>query len=365
MKKAFKNVRKALIPICFVIVALIVAFVVYMMNGSRFFSTTAASVNGEAITVGQIGFYIGKVKEERLLSRDILEKASDLSSKETGDIKVNGKNVSKLIKNRALELAIQDKIEIIKAREKKIQLSDADLYGIDDDIRLKKTAGAGIKEQKEQFYKYRFGMDSEANYRKASINSKIAQMLKENMIAAMKISDNEMKRFYALNASKYKGSSLEVKVISFKTVDSENKAVSDAKLKEIDATIGKVLLRAKAGEDFGKLVQEYSQDEESKKNGGLRTFSDFNVAPEIYSLFRNILSDSDKIQGPVAGDKEKLIIKYEGFSELKILCFEEVKAKVLADLQEEKYAEVLKKWFQESEIKTFISKIAKIRVYWN
>ena len=98
----------------------------------------------------------------------------------------------------------------------------------------------------------------------------------------IKVGDDEVKKFYDENPAKFEQPEMvRVSHILFATKDlktgqdlSEEKKA--AKRKEAEG----VLKRARAGEDFAKLVKEFSEDPGSKDNGGEYTFARATADPQ-------------------------------------------------------------------------------------
>lgn len=98
----------------------------------------------------------------------------------------------------------------------------------------------------------------------------------------IKVGDDEVKKFYDDNPAKFEQPEMvRASHILFATKDlktgqdlSEEKKA--AKRKEAEA----VLKRARAGEDFAKLVKEFSDDPGSKDNGGEYTFAKASADPQ-------------------------------------------------------------------------------------
>ena len=97
----------------------------------------------------------------------------------------------------------------------------------------------------------------------------------------VKVSEDEAKKFYEDNPSKFEEPEMaHVSHILVSTQDPatksdlpEDKKTAKRKLAE------NILKRAKAGEDWGKLVKEYSEDQGSKDKGGEYTFARASVDP--------------------------------------------------------------------------------------
>lgn len=345
-------------------IVVVIGITSHAFSGEELHAEAAATVNGENVTVDELGFYIGMVKENRSLSQDIMDHISGLlTDKENAAVVIEGKPLTDIIKDMALELAIQNKVQVLQAKENNMTGSSLFRYGIDQDIQMKKTAGAGTKEEKEHFYKYRYGMSSEQSYENALIDFTLAKNFKETTMDDMQVDDSELQAYYAANRNKYTASYLQLKVISFSTVDRQGHALSEDQLRDVDKALDKVMQRITHGEDYDVLVREYSQDAESRENGGLRLYRDFDEAPGIFSAFRNMYTEADKIKGPLTGEHERFIAKFAGYSDPEAEPFERVKEEVRMDVKEEKYGILLNRWVQNAQIEYNSEVIGKVLVY--
>src|SRR5262249_21395860 len=93
--------------------------------------------------------------------------------------------------------------------------------------------------------------------------------------------DAEAKDFYTKNPDRFKEEeSVRASHILIR-VDPNADAATKAKAK---ATIDTVLKKAKAGEDFGKLAQNYSQDGSAAQGGDLNFFPRGQMVPEFSNV---------------------------------------------------------------------------------
>ncbi|MFO1487331.1 MAG: peptidylprolyl isomerase [Verrucomicrobiota bacterium] len=106
------------------------------------------------------------------------------------------------------------------------------------------------------------------NAEQATIPIVLARELKVN------ITDDDAKKFYDENITKFEQpETVRAAHILLMTSDPASHAdLSDEKKAEKKKQIEALLKRAKAGEDFGKLAAEFSEDPGSKDNGGEYTF---------------------------------------------------------------------------------------------
>ncbi len=115
--------------------------------------------------------------------------------------------------------------------------------------------------------------------------------------AQQTVTDDQIKQFYEANGADFqqreqaRASHI---LISTQDIATRQELSEAQKLEKLQLT-GKILTRARAGEDFAKLVKEYSDDAESKDKGGEYAFARGQMPPEFeaaaFSLQLNQISD--------------------------------------------------------------------------
>lgn len=123
----------------------------------------------------------------------------------------------------------------------------------DNDAYKKQLKELGID---DNFLKYQFERNLASDNYKEKFN-------KDNSVT-----NDEMKKYYDENKDDFYIDQVEASHILIKTIDDEDKKLSDEKKAEAKKKAEEVLAKAKAGEDFSELAKEYSQDTVSAKNGG-------------------------------------------------------------------------------------------------
>jgi len=96
------------------------------------------------------------------------------------------------------------------------------------------------------------------------------------------VSDADVKKFYDENPNQFEQPELvRAAHILIGTKDKDGSEMSDAKKKDQRKLAEDILKRAKAGEDFGKLAKDYSDDPGSKDKGGEYTFPRGQMVPDF------------------------------------------------------------------------------------
>ena len=240
--------------------------------------------------------------------------------------------------------------------------------------KVKKEGIAPSKEEVDKsFEELKANIDKDTDYKKKlediGINdnylrqeqeqSLIMQKYKDNFDKTIKITDEEMKKYYDEHKKDYYKDEVKVSHILISTLDSNGKEVSEDKKKEAKKKAEEVLKKAKSGEEFSQLAKEYSDDKESSSQGGdlgyiqkgqmSKSFEDvaFNLKPgEISDIVKtedgyNIIKVYDKIN--------------------KQLTFDEVKDEIKSTLIENKYMESIKEITKKSKVEKNESIIKKVK----
>jgi peptidyl-prolyl cis-trans isomerase C len=124
----------------------------------------------------------------------------------------------------------------------------------------------------------------------------IAQVVLERELK-IGVSDEEVKKFYDDNPSKFEQPEMvRASHVLLSTKDPEtNKDLTEEQKAAKHKKAEEVLKRARAGEDFGKLAKEYSEDPGSKDKGGEYQFARGQMVPEFesaaFGLKTNQVSD--------------------------------------------------------------------------
>jgi peptidyl-prolyl cis-trans isomerase C len=113
---------------------------------------------------------------------------------------------------------------------------------------------------------------------------------------SISVKDDAVKKFYDDNPSKFEQPEMvRASHILLKTRDDSGAELSDDKKAEKHKLAEELLKRARAGEDFAKLAEQYSEDPGSKDRGGEYTFPRGQMVPEFeaaaFSLKTNEVSD--------------------------------------------------------------------------
>lgn len=166
----------------------------------------------------------------------------------------------------------------------------------------------------------------------------IQQLIQKEVIAKVSVSPQELEAFFQKHKNDYVEESVRARHILIK-VAPDASPEADGKAKD---RANAVLAKAKKGEDFGKLAQEYSEDPSKDRGGDLgylgrgQTVKPFEDA--AFSL------KVGEIGGPIRTTFGYHIIKVEDRTAPKRLSLQEAEDRVKADATKEKAAAEYQKY---------------------
>ncbi len=189
----------------------------------------------------------------------------------------------------------------------------------DEKIEAKKFAEKFTEETKkrmpsEEAFKRRLeanGMKLETFISRAEEEALIRKVVDRELTSKVAISDEAVKKFYDENEKQFdQPEMVKAAHILLVTNDSATRAeLPEEKKKEKRAKIDQLLVRAKAGEDFGALAKEFSEDIGSKANGGEYVFPRGKMVPQFESVAFTLLP----------GQISDVVVTQFGFHIIKVL----------------------------------------------
>lgn len=215
----------------------------------------------------------------------------------------------------------------------------------DNDAYKKQLKELGID---DNFLKYQFERNLASDNYKEKFN-------KDNSVT-----NDEMKKYYDENKDDFYIDQVEASHILIKTIDDEDKKLSDEKKAEAKKKAEEVLAKAKAGEDFSELAKEYSQDTVSAKNGGDLGFFKKGemVKPFEEAAFSMKVGE---ISDLVESDFGYHIIKVTD-KEDRQKTFDEVKEAIRKTLQDEKCDAQVEKLKEEAKVEKNEEILEKVNI---
>lgn len=309
MKKRWALIIAAVV----VVVALAVVGAVYYVSTNNY----VAKVGNEKITKAEYNFFLS-------LTRYQFEQSFNVTNWKD---KVGNQTYEEMAKESALEQAKSFKIELINAKESNIKLDKTDEQNLKAYFEAV-VNNAGSKVEAEQKIKEQLGISWE-QYKSIYRNIALTEKLREKKIGDIKLTDDEIKKYYNDNIKNFE--QVTVRHILISTQDENKKQVPEDKQKEAEKKANEILAKVNAGEDFAALAKQYSEDPGSKDSGGEYTFSRGQMVSEFEEWsFSHKPGDT----GVVKTDFGYHVMKLEN---KKTIAFEEAKDSISATLKEERY----------------------------
>ena len=303
-----------------------------------------ATVNGNNITVKQFESTLALYKQS-------LESMYGSTIWDT-EVEEGGKFKDK-IKDKMLDQRIDIEAVCEQARKEKLVPTKEEVDKAFNE--LKKNIDAD-KEYKNQLKE--MGID-DTYLRNQQEQDLTIQKYKENFDKNVKITDEEMKKYYEEHKKDYYKDEVKASHILISTVDDNGKELSEAKKKEAKKKAEEVLKKAKSGEEFSELAKEYSDDPWSAANGGdLGYFTKGQLVQPFEEAAFSL--KSGEISGLVESEYGYHIIKvYDKID--KQLTFDEVKDEIKKTLTEDKYMESIEAITKKAIVEKNESVIKKVK----
>ncbi len=186
------------------------------------------------------------------------------------------------------------------------------------------------------------------------------QNYKEHFDKTIKISDEEMKKYYEDHKKDYYKDEVKASHILVSTQDKNGKPLSDEKKKEAKKKAEDLLKRAKSGEEFSELAKENSDDSGSAAQGGdLGYFSKGMMVPEFEKAAFNLKP----------GEISDIVESSFGYHIIKVTDkvneqtpYNDVKDSIKTILLNEKFTEQVTKLTKEAKIEKNKDVLDKIKI---
>lgn len=235
-----------------------------------------ATFSGNKISLPNFNIMLGRALNEinsYILQNNLMPPAGGTHL----DIVIQGKKVSVLAKEIALNYCSEREMYLINAKKSDISLTDDDLKNIDSQLTSIVSNQGGVDAIKETLLqKYNVSFEEYSEYFKESylINKYIAYLK-----GYIRVSDKDIEAFYQENKDTI--DQVTVRHILISTIDDKGFGFSAEKDAAAKKKAEEILIKVKAGEDFGSLVKTYSDDPGSKDNNGEYSFTKGQMVKEF------------------------------------------------------------------------------------
>lgn len=314
---------KNLMRIVAAVVVLIFSFTVIGCS-----SKTVAEVNGEKITKSQLDKRVKKIKMA-------------LESQGASFSGQNSTEMLKALEQQTLEDMITQSLLLQAAKKEGVYPAKSE---VDKQLEEIKARFGGEAKYNEELKKYQ--LESQDIVDKLYYDAAYSALY-EKITANVKVSDDDIKKWYDNNKASYKDPiKIKARAILIKFDDPNqppsamgqpaekvNRTENDAKKMAED-----IIKQLNAGTDFATLAKEKSEDENSKNDGGLIKDSQGaspyakGMMPPEFDQAAVTLKPGAITTAPVKTQGGYYVIKLESLTPEKQLSFDEAKEKIRQDL---------------------------------
>lgn len=291
-----------------------------------------ATVNGKDIT-------LGNYEKLLALNKSSMESyyGSDIWSTEIE----KDKTYEDALRDMVLETMIISEVIYQQAEKEKVAPTDKQIQDQIDSFNETTKDDADYKDKlkkmgiNEAFLKFQFSRDL--------ANSKLQEKFEKDI----KISEDDMKKYYNDNKSSFYTDTVTASHILLKTQDDNGKELSAEKKKEAKKKAEEALAKVKSGEDFAKIAKEYSEDSSASSGGELGTFGRGQMVTEFENAAFSMKPGqiSDIVETPYGYHIIKVTDRVD-----KQETYDEVKGKIKGILASEKYNDYIEKLKKDSKI---------------
>ncbi len=228
----------------------------------------AATVGDIKITKGEVEFYLADIKNQ--MKGTELQTDEDWENQE-----IEGKKAIDIAKERALDIAINTARYIEIAKLAGISLDESQKELIEEN-KKRVIANYGGEREYKKFLKENNITDTviDTTLESSAYYSKI----REKILAEQPVTEEDGQRYFENNSGEFR----KAKHILIMTVDAQTQVPKSEEEQQKAKTLAEDLLkRAKAGEDFDALMNEYSEDPGLETNPDGYVFGTGEMVPEF------------------------------------------------------------------------------------
>jgi foldase protein PrsA len=308
---------------------------------------TVATVGDEEISVTEFKYFLRIAKlsietEEEIVPTSSEDSDMEKYEKEKEKFWKVEKNLENL-RTEALEEAKKFKIQIAKAKENKISLTDEEKTQTTEQIETNFTTQSGSLEDAEKDIKENYNVTLD-ELKDIALDYYLINKFVETEISEIEVDDATLEEEYEKDKDAY--DSVTIQHILFSTVSEDDTELTEDDIKKKKEEADKVLKMVKDGESFKELATEYSEDPGSKDNSGEYTISKNGQMVEEFETWAFEAKEDDV--GLIETDYGYHIMKF-----VKRTTFEDedVKSAVKSTVQQDQYQKELSEWTEDDAFK--------------
>lgn len=240
-----------------------------------------------------------------------------------------------------LEKLIDIKLQIQEARRLGLDVTTEEVTEAVENIKKKYSLTDNALEESLK----KEGLSFEEYKKRLSEQIIISKVVGQQIRNKIVVSEKEVKKYMEANKESFNDSeAFKIKQIFL------GRPKDDADIKIIEDRTSLIIKRLKAGEDFSKLAEEYSEDPSGKLGGDLGFIKKSQMAKEFVDAL-NLMKAGD-FSKPFRTEKGLHIIKLE--EKVAAQSTDETRESVLKQLNENQFSERYKSWIKGLREKAYI-----------
>jgi len=306
----------------------VISFFGWVLRGEAVVDSIVAVVNQEVIMLSDVEQAVAASGEE-ILGRDRFEKKEQV----------------RLVRQKVLNLLIEEKLIDTEIKKVGIKLSPKELDGAIEDIRRRN----GLTQEELERYLEREGMTLDVFRKQLEKRMLRTKLIQRSVKVDATPSEKELREFYQKNMHRYRTVEFYRPAhILFRVP----KGATPDEAREIRKKCLKVLERIRSGQNFGEMAILYSEDPSAKDRGELGSFKKGELLPVIEreALRLNVGEVGEIVRTEHGFHIVKLLDRKEGGAP----PFEEVMAKVEMDHYEVQMEKAFKQFMSSLREKSAI-----------
>lgn len=311
--------------VIFLIYFLLFTFYFSLSHGAILLDRIVAVVNDDVITWSELRRTIEQ--EEKELIKGLVGKDREKALK----------GLEKTFINSMIDI----KLQLQEARRKGLDVKEAEVEGAISDIKRKYN----LRDEEFVASLNTEGLTLEEYKIKLREQILLSKVVNYEVRSNVFVTDKEIADFYNMNKEKYdRGESVRIRQIFFNAPEDKTQGP------QLEAKAQEIINRLKAGQDFAKLAEEYSEDASRRFGGDLGYISRGTVLKEIEDVVFSL--KEGEISKPFWSTKGLHIVKVE--HKLDLSSPEKIKEEIKGILFERAFRLKYEEWIKDLRSKAHI-----------
>lgn len=286
------------------------------------------------------------VANREIITQSELDQAEQTLKKERALSKEGGTELPVSLQRDLLAQLIEKRLILQEAKKKGIRLSDSEMELAFRDIEERnhfpnrEAFKQAIAQENLSWEQYAKDLENQLL---------LLKLMNREIDSHIVLTTEEIRTYYDAHPEKFKlPGKIRLKQVLFRLPENPSKE----EVEQLRRKAEKVLSEAKSGEDFTRLVQEYSDGPERRKGGDLGYFYKGELAQEIDQAVFGV--NEGTVTPVIKSSLGFHLFKIEEVKESNLQPFEKVKKEIEDQLLSDQRESLRKKWLEELWSRSFV-----------